>query len=174
MRTGLHGQIEEIRSEWEKEARSFFLSSGICAIYLPRRFRAGSVASVFPASEGYPPVHISMKHSFWCAPGEYLQIGFIITEALPDFPRYCPVCISVVPRMDWIFQQQRWLSDTVPARYETSIDRYQKHEEVVSAVSIEAKIEKAEKQDGYFYADSSFVVLENPKLLRFKIWRSTE
>lgn len=171
---GFYGQIEEIRSNWEKDAGSFFLRAGVVKIHLPRRFRAGSSAAVFPASEGYPPLHISMKHSYWGAPGEYLQIGFVLTEALPDFPKFCPVCVSVVPRKDWISRQKRWLSDTVPARFESSSDRQMKHEEVVSAVSLEARIESAERQDGYFYADNSFVVLENPTLLRFKLWRSTE
>lgn len=174
MKMGLHEQIEEIRNEWEKVAQSLFLSSGLRTIRLPRRFRAGAVDSVFPATDGYPPLHISMKYSYWGAPGEYLQIGFIITEALPDFPKYCPVCVSVVPRKDWISRQRHWLSDAVPARHATSSNEYQKHEEVVSAVNLEVKVEKAEKQDGYFYADSSFVVLENPNLLWFKLWRSRE
>ena len=171
---GLNNQIEQIRTEWNESTGSFFLPTGLNPIYIKRRFRAGQSDCVFPVFDSYPPIHISKKHSYWGAPGEYLQIGLIITEALPEFPKFCPVCISIVPRKDWISRQKHWLSDTVTHRYNNKSDEKMKHDEVVSAVKLEDRVKIAEQQNGYFYADNSFLVMENLSLLPFKIWRGRE
>jgi DNA-directed RNA polymerase subunit RPC12/RpoP len=109
-----------------------------------------------------------MELTYWGAPGKYLTIGLIVIEGLPKFPRFWPVCVSTVPRIDWITGQRHWLGEIAPARYDASNDKRRKHEEVVSDIRLEAEVEETEKQGGYFCANCSSVILEDPKPITVK------